>query len=242
MVAIANTVLATVVALLTSSSSVYGLPSLQVADCSIDNFRPTFPSGQSTLVVPTTPPKFIGLAFGVQNYTCSSTNTYTSIGAVAEVIDVSCIVNDTSFPTIQTELFNVWNLLPVPILKIIDFLHVVNPPEILAQHYFVPNPVTGVGLSLKWDFTSSGAFEGNPDAFMIGAVKGSIPSPTNATRDITWLDVTAVKGDIASEVFRFDTVGGQPPASCVSGKSADISVKYTSKYIFYGGSIAPPQA
>ena len=96
---------------------------------------------------------------------------------------------------------------------IIDFLHLVDPPEVLAQHYFVPNPATGQGLSPKWDFTSSGAFEGNPDAFVVAKGKGAIPAPTNATRDVTWLDVVSVQGEIADEVFRFDTVGGQPPAT-----------------------------
>ena len=50
-----------------------------IALCSIDKFVPTFPSGQNQLVVPSTPPKFLGLAFGVQNYTCSSSNNYTYV-------------------------------------------------------------------------------------------------------------------------------------------------------------------
>ena len=47
-----------------------------IALCSIDKFVPKFPSGQDQLTVPSTHPKFLGLAFGVQNYTCSSSNTY----------------------------------------------------------------------------------------------------------------------------------------------------------------------
>ena len=47
--------------------------------CSIDNFVPTIPSGQNQLVLPNTSPKFLGLAFGVQNYTCSSSNSYTYV-------------------------------------------------------------------------------------------------------------------------------------------------------------------
>ncbi|KAI0631046.1 hypothetical protein C8Q77DRAFT_179360 [Trametes polyzona] len=243
MVAIVNALFATAIAQLTSSwSSLYGKPSFQLAGCSIQDFKPQFPSGQSQLVVPSNPPNFIGLAFGVQNYTCSSSNNYTSTGAVAELIDVSCIVSQPSFATIQNDLYAAWtHLIPYPIQAIIDLLHLVNPPEVLAQHYFITNPVTGQGLSPKWDFTSSGAFQGVPDAFVVAKGKGSIPAPTDPARDVAWLDVTAVQGDIASEVFRFDTVGGQPPSSCVSGKSADISVKYVSKYIFYGGSLARSQ-
>lgn len=120
-----------------------------------------------------------------------------------------------------------------PIQIIIDFLHLLDPLEVLCQHYFVPNPTTGQGLSPKWDFTSSGAFEGNADAFIVAKGKGSIPAPTNATRDVAWLDVVNVQGKIADEVFRFDTVGGQPPATCQYGKDKDLSVKYVSKYSEY---------
>ena len=50
------------------------------ADCDISSFTPSFPSNQTQLVLPTSEtPKFLGVAFGVQNYTCSSSNTYTSV-------------------------------------------------------------------------------------------------------------------------------------------------------------------
>ena len=50
----------------------------KVNDCSLSGFAPSFPSNQTQLTVPSTSePKYIGLAFGVQNYTCSSSNTYT---------------------------------------------------------------------------------------------------------------------------------------------------------------------
>ena len=100
----------------------------------------------------------------------------------------------------------------------IEFFHVVNPPEILAQHYFVSNPTTGQGVSPKWDFASSGnpRFAGNSSAFIVAKGKGSVPAP-NSTVNINWLDVVNIGGDaggqIADEVFRTDTVGGQPPSS-----------------------------
>ncbi|KAH9941592.1 uncharacterized protein BXZ73DRAFT_97982 [Epithele typhae] len=193
-------------------------PTLQTG-CSLAGFTPSFPAGQSQLVAPTNPARFIGLAFGVQNYTCSQNNNYTAAGAVAELIDVSCIALEPEFATIQNDLFTVWDkLVSYPIQVVIDFLHVISPPEVLAQHYFVPNPA-GQGLSPVWDFTSSGAFQGNGDAIVLAKGKGNIPAPTNATRDVAWLDV--------------------PPASCKYGVDGDLSVKYVSKYIFYGGSAQP---
>lgn len=129
-------------------------------------------------------------------------------------------------------------------------MHFLNLPASLAQHYFVPNPVTGQGLSPKWDFTSSGRFAGNADAFIVGKGVGNLPSPDDASKDVAWLQVQNVQGKIADTVFRFDTVGGQPPSSvslcfdghmltvrltecalqCTSGQSADVSVNYVSKY------------
>ncbi|KZT04511.1 uncharacterized protein LAESUDRAFT_761075 [Laetiporus sulphureus 93-53] len=220
-----------------SSDNVWGT----VADCSIAGFVPQFPAGQTQLVVPTDlQPRFIGLAFGVQNYTCSSTNTYTNVGAYAEILDLSCYVNASWFNNVQYPAYQAWTNVSrdVSIATVIDFIHFVNPPQNLAQHYFVPNPTTGSGLSPKWDFTSSGKFNGNPNAYVIGKVNGTLPSPDNATDDVAWLEVLKVEGDIADEVFRYDTVGGQPPSSCTYGKSANISVDYSAKYIFYGGSLS----
>ncbi|OBZ67687.1 hypothetical protein A0H81_12360 [Grifola frondosa] len=210
----------------------------QLSGCDISTFVPDLPPNQSQLVLPTNAtPSFIGLAFGVQNYTCTQSNNFTNVGAVAELIDVSCIVSAPSFSTIQNSLYDVWSIVPYHIQDIINMMHLINPPEILAQHYFVPNPVTGQGVSPKWDFRSSGAFEGVQDAFIIAKGKGTLPAPTNSTRDVNWLDVVNVEGDIASEVFRIDTVGHQPPATCTFGSTPNLSVPYVSKYVFYGGSL-----
>ncbi|EJF57394.1 hypothetical protein DICSQDRAFT_163451 [Dichomitus squalens LYAD-421 SS1] len=207
-------------------------------NCPITDYVPSFPAGQTTLVAPSENPKFLGLAFGVQNYTCSSANTFTSTGAVAELIDASCLASTSEYSTIQNDLYNVWTqLVPQSIQTAIDFLHKVNPPVILGQHFFKPNPVTGKGLSPVWDFRSNSRFAGNGDAFVLGAVNGSVPSPTDSTKDVAWLHVLNVQGKLADQIYRYDTVGGQPPTSCNFGKDADISVKYVAKYAFYGGSV-----
>ena len=137
------------------------------------------------------------------------------MGAVAEIIDASCYVNASWFSTIQNVLYPAWDELSqaMSIQQTIEFVHFLNPPANLAQHYFVHNPVTNQGLSPKWDFTSNGKFEGNSEAFVIGRVNGTLSSPNDAATDITWLEVLNVEGKIAGELFRFDSVGGQPPSS-----------------------------
>ncbi|ESK90731.1 malate dehydrogenase [Moniliophthora roreri MCA 2997] len=102
----------------------------------------------------------------------------------------------------------------------------------LGQHYFVTNPTTGTGISPKWDMTSALA---NPNAFIIGARSAGIPAPTGSS-DVDWLYLTNVQGELATEVYRTNTRGGQPPASCTPG-SQPITVWYSAMYWFTGGSL-----
>jgi len=99
-------------------------------------------------------------------------------------------------------------------------------PAVLGQHYYVPNPV-GTGLSPKWDFTSSGVTAGDPNAYVIGAKVGDLP--TSDPNNIDDLMIKAIKGALAHEVFRVQTNGGQPPTHCAAGDS-DIAVRYTAQY------------
>lgn len=139
----------------------------------------------------------------------------------------------------QEPLFAQWNATQnTSIQAFIAALHGTNPPDVLAQHYFVPNPLTGTGVSPKWDFSSSGnaKFAGNPNATIVAKGQSSVPAP-RAQTDVNWLEVVnvggAAGGAIADVVIRSDTVGGQPPATCEYGKTQDISVKYVSKYCEY---------
>ncbi|KAI0739097.1 hypothetical protein C8Q80DRAFT_1124487 [Daedaleopsis nitida] len=228
MVAISN-------AFITGVAAIAGLSPQAGGQCSLANYKPAFPANQTTLVAPAQAPKFLGLAFGVQNYTCSDASTYTAAGAVAELMDASCIASKPQFATIQNTAFTFWNLSQAPSIQtIIGQLQGLSGAPVLGQHYFVTNPVTGTGISPKWDFTSA-KFKGNANAFFVGAVKANLPSPTDPTKNVAWLDVGKVQGALADEVFRYDTVGGQPPSSCTPGTA--LSVKYVSKYALYGGSI-----
>ncbi|KAI0729838.1 hypothetical protein C8Q72DRAFT_290317 [Fomitopsis betulina] len=210
------------------------------ANCDVSSFVPSFPSNQTALVLPTSEtPKFLGVAFGIQNYTCSSSSTYTSIGAVAEIIDYSCNTGDANFGTIQNDIYDAWDCTSETesIQNVIASVLAENPSRNLGQHYFVTNPTTGSGVSPKWDFTSSGENKGNADAYVIGKGVGNLASPDDSTKDIAWLQVQNVEGSLADTVFRFDTVGGQPPSSCTPVQDPDVSVNYAAKYIYYGGSV-----
>ncbi|KAJ7049870.1 hypothetical protein C8F01DRAFT_945551, partial [Mycena amicta] len=197
------------------------------------------PANQTALVAPTTPPRFVTLGVGIQNYTCSSaTSTYASIGAVASLFDLSCIEKKSDFATVQTEAFNIWNA-PASVHASASSIGArVNAPHLLGFHYFVPSPSGTAGaINPKFDFSSTGKFKGDATAFIVAAKAGDIlaPPPSNPTKDVDWLMLNGLAGleVLATQVFRIDTVGGQPPSSCVPGTSAPVQVKYTAKYIFF---------
>jgi len=219
-------------------SSVSALPSVERSTgskCDISNAKISLPANQTLLVAPSEGPSYIGLAIGTQNYTCASTGTYTNVGAVAELFDISCLYGAPEFSSLQDIAFTVWKFAPpsAPISEIIDFLEPFHASFVLGQHYFVTSP-SGTGLSPKWDFTS-GALSGHSDAFVIAAKVGDIPAPTGAP-DVDWLMLNNVEGNLAKQVFRVDTVGGDPPASCTPG-SPEITVKYASTYWLYGSTV-----
>ncbi|EKM54671.1 uncharacterized protein PHACADRAFT_163069 [Phanerochaete carnosa HHB-10118-sp] len=184
---------------------------------------------------PPGPPSFFGLGVGTQNYTCASTGTYSSIGAVAEIFDISCLPEPT-FDLITDIAYDAWKAAPESItaLSLINTISELSPGVVLGQHFFIDNP-TGSGLSPEWDFTSASE-AGNPNAFVVGATTGSVPAPSNPTVNINWLSLKSVEGELATAIYRVSTQGGQPPASCTPG-SANITVRYTAQYVFYGSSL-----
>lgn len=229
------------------------------------------PNQGGELLHPTYNVTQIGLGIGTQNYSCSSTGNYTwvfrkhrgtftqslfhsdrSVGAVAELYDVSCEYFTAAFSNVSAEAYRLWAAAPTYYTEstLIDVLYAYrgtpSVPSILGQHYFVPNP-TGSGLSPKWDFTSE-SFAGNKAAYVIGRTVGDIPSPDGST-NIDWLYLINVQGGLAQEVYRTNTTGGQPPAEvtgdlkrralaanestqdgieCIPGST--VAVKYTSLY------------
>lgn len=215
-----------------------------VGHCDLSNAQLTLPDAQlAVLGKPNSSyPTAIGVAFGVQNYTCSTNNNFTSAGAVAQLYDISCLYKSEPnlFKTIQEPLYDAWvnltsDITVQEIIAIIPAL--VNPDIIQADHYFLPNP-SGSGISPVWDFRVAERFKDEVNAFILGQGAGSVAAPVDPAHNINWLRVREISGEIANEVYRTDTVGGQPPTSCTHGQTPDISVKYTSKYWFFGGSIS----
>ncbi|KAI9511575.1 hypothetical protein F5148DRAFT_975031 [Russula earlei] len=180
---------------------------------------------------PSSPPRYVTVGIGVQNYTCSPSGNYTSVGAVAELFDISCLYGKPEFVEIQNDAFNIWSNCPSidPLER--GLRHAVHNRwhiDVIGQHYFVNE--TGVLLP-KFDFTSTGVNKGDPDAFVVAKKTADVPAP-NHHDDVDWLELERLSGDLANEVFRVYTREGQPPSSCTPG-SASISIKYTAQYCMY---------
>jgi hypothetical protein len=141
------------------------------------------------------------------------TANYRNVGAVAELFDISCFYNTSFFDKVSDDAITLWSSAPssLTISEMIKALSYVKNPIVLGEHYFVTNPVTGTGLSPRWDFTSH-AFKRNHNAFVVGNKVGDLAAPTGS-QDIDWLYLTAAQGKLANEVYRTDTRLGQPPAS-----------------------------
>lgn len=212
-----------------------------LAHCDLSNVQLTLPDAQlAVLGQPNSShPTAIGVAFGVQNYTCSTNNNFTcvgfiptskrfpdpavlhvffsSTGAVAQLYDISCLYHSspTLFKTVQEPLYEAWADLSseVTIQQMTAVTPAILSPDIIqADHYFVPNPA-GTGLSPVWDFRATKSFHGNRNAYILGASAKSVVAPVDPSDNINWLRIRKVSGEIADEVYRIDTIGGQPPTS-----------------------------
>ncbi|KAJ7635063.1 hypothetical protein FB45DRAFT_1057001 [Roridomyces roridus] len=205
--------------------------------CDLTNAEMNLPLNQSVLIAPSVGPSYIGVAVGVQNYTCTaSTGTWTNVGAVAELFDISCLYGEPEFLNMSQIAYQMWELMPPtePILNLINYFAAFRASMVLGQHYFVQSP-TVTGLSPKWDFTSA-SLAGHADAFVIGAKAGDMPSP-NGPSAVDWLMLNNVQGSLAKQVFRINTVGGMPPTSCAPGANP-ISVKYASAYWLFNSTVS----
>ncbi|KAG1862800.1 hypothetical protein DFJ58DRAFT_775198 [Suillus subalutaceus] len=193
--------------------------------CDLSCARLQVPANQTQLIAPTYAPSFIGIGVGTQNYTCNATeSTYALVGAVAELFDSSCLYGTPTFESAPTTVYDVWSATTgITIQEVITMMGLTHDSTVLGQHYYVLNPVGGTSHHL-------GVTAGNSNAYVIGAKIGDLPSSNSSNIDN--LMVKAVEGELAVEVFRVDTNGGQPPTKCVAGDS-NITVKYTAQYWFF---------
>lgn len=214
---------------------------LHHAGCSTDGtLLPRIHGSEAHKFVPPDyhPPSFVYGAIGVQNYTCDgATGKYKAAGAVAELFDLSCVLHEDIFHKIPDTAYHAWNGADkhITIQQVSEHITKKAPELSAGQHYFIKNEA-GDGLSPVWDGRVSGLkTKGKSEAIVVAKLDTRAPAPTGP-QDVDWLALDGVKGHLATRIFRTDTRGGQPPASC-SQANENISVRYYSNYYLYGASL-----
>jgi hypothetical protein len=171
--------------------------------------------------------KHIAIGRGTQNYTCDVSNATAvpqAVGAVATLYNASCIV--ATNPDLAGTLAKA-------------AMH-FNPSENAVTQQLVPSNLAASGVHYFKDATT--AFF-NLDAFptwKIGEIpcgkNASIPAPVGAPKGlnnepaVAWLKLLAKSGATGGleEVYRVETIGGSPPASC-RGMPAQFEVQYATE-------------
>ncbi|KAH8917988.1 hypothetical protein BT69DRAFT_1194997, partial [Atractiella rhizophila] len=218
--------------------------------CNLTDIGLTFPEGSNLTIPEGAVVDYVALGGGTQNYTCTS-GKYTSIGAVAGLVDVSCLVDASYF-------------LDLPAVALIlgqayDSDGNLNLTSEVNQTLsaYSPDAVTALQVLLNSDnwmqyylglhsftFFPEGATKASPEFifpqedgtvsaqdYVIGNLTASYPDPVDSKANINWLQLSAIDGQLATGVYRIVTAGGVPPASCDT-EGEELDVDYAAFYVF----------
>jgi len=171
---------------------------------------------------------------GIQNYTCAiadASTTPVAIGAVASLYNASCIA--ANYPDLLALLPNLALQYPLPA----DPSANLQPPNIdLSGHHFFANPTTPI-FNLDADPTRQlGTAVGHKAAN--STAPSDAPKGQNGVGDgaVPWLYLTTTNATVGNvkTVYRMNTAGGNPPATC-QDSPAVFSVQYAAEYWFWSG-------
>jgi hypothetical protein len=163
------------------------------------------------------------LGRGTQNYTCASPESKpTAVGALAILYDASPLLATTPGDLLYT--------LPD---YAVGFAAPLVPLVAAGHHFFDSTGTPNFDLSsqrLYLKGMSSKAINGTAPQTIFG-----LPIPE--TNPVPWLYLTAADGGVGStglnSVYRVETAGGEPPATCANTGST-FQVQYSALYAFYG--------
>jgi hypothetical protein len=170
--------------------------------------------------------RYAAIGRGIQNYTCASVGAVpVQLGAIATLYDGTSLAesNPTAFNALPGQAVNV----PEGAGGCFDLPAANRNLPKLGNHLFAADgtpefELTAVGKSLFG--LKNGTFT---------APAGSPAGPAG-TGAVPWLQLIAKAGYAnkgLSVVYRVETAGGNPPATCPS--TAVISVQYAAQYWFY---------
>lgn len=202
------------------------------------------PSTLNNLVIPssTLPPptglvlKFVGLGIGTQNYTCatpSSTAVPASDGALATLYDLGTRLNTDPMAAWKIGSLSGLALSLSFFPDILDgYLQSQGYSKVLGEHFFTSAMVPTFCLSDVLP-PPIPQVNGKKNATM-AAPTSSCPGQFNEGA-VPWLYLIDNGGSTGgvNTVYRLETAGGQPPATCESMGTA-FTVPYAAQYWIYG--------
>ncbi|KAH7325485.1 hypothetical protein B0J17DRAFT_604410 [Rhizoctonia solani] len=198
-------------------------PTQKYYGCDISHAELDLPDTKGISIPKGMKPEYITLGIGTQNYTCTKAGNYTSAGAVATLIDISCLYESKPelFEDVQDYAYNLFPMYGhnMPTWHKIEAV-IGHYPHIIGDHYFIPKDGA---IAPKFDFRRSQ--KGDNNAYTVDKRAGGIPSP-EGSRHIDWLQLESTAGQLSKYTFRVDTQGGQPPKSCHK-EGHTITVPYT---------------
>jgi len=179
--------------------------------------------------------KHVAIGRGTQNYTCGTNSTAapTAIGAVADLFNATEVA--AMYPEILATMpstalqFNLTTKVNTTVSKTLTPMNL----QLSGHHFFTntTNPFFNLDAS-DIQIGQTGTTKLNSTAAPTGSMKG-----VNNVGDgaVPWLKLSArsdATGGLA-EVYRLNTAGGNPPATCAGKESSTFTVQYAAEYWFW---------
>jgi hypothetical protein len=147
-----------------------------------------------------------------------------SIGAEATLFNVTCLAGP--YPSLLNMLPGIALKFPTP-----DPANILSPANLfLSGHHYFADLTTPT-----FDLNTSSHQWG-----VVGCKKLNTTTAPNPSTDVPWLKLSSKTRDgcTISEVYRLNTAGGQPPATC-SGMASSFQVQYAAEYWMYDNPSLP---
>ncbi|MCJ1369224.1 hypothetical protein MMC20_000434 [Loxospora ochrophaea] len=175
----------------------------------------------------------VAVGRGTQNYTCAtsdSSSVPSAIGALATLYNATCVAATSPSTLASLPALALNNPRPAACAQL-------SPADIAisGHHYFVTTTTPTFNLD-----TSNGQY-----GITFASKNASVPAPAGSVVGqnnsgngaVPWLKLES-QGPAAGtvgpvqEIYRVNTAGGQPPATC-AGQPATLTVQYSAEYWFY---------
>lgn len=175
--------------------------------------------------------KHVAVGRGTQNYTCDVSNPTaapTAAGAVATLFNASCIA--AAYPDLLNMLPKLALQFNLPSSAELSRLGPSN--LVVSGKHFFTTPTTPF-----FNLDTTGSELGQAQCSKIGTTDapGNAPTGQQGEKAVAWLKLATNPGAFTGnlqEVYRVETAGGSPPATC-TGMAAAFEVQYSAQYWFY---------